>query len=290
MKKILGYALFAICVMIFMLYYQFPEDIAVQLFKSKARELAPQLKIDLESITPSFPPGIQLKGLTIDQTQMRIWESDELSIQPELMSIFRLKPSIAFYCKGYHGEMKGNFGVTQLETIWKQQPIPLTFNVKWRNIQLNRIDALKQIPYELEGILYGLFSYEGISGAWMDGSGTLKIIVENGNVTLQKPILQVIKTIQFKRFDADITFKNKVIQLLQSNIDGDIEGSLSGTITLHPIMNRSQINITGKIKPSQDYINKSNLPIKAFIKPDKLKNGIPVTLTGTIQRPVFNTM
>ena len=286
----MGYALFAICVTVFMLYYQFPEDIAVQLVKSKARELAPQLKIDLTSIAPSFPPGIQLNGLTVDNAQMRLWEADEMSVQPEFMSIFRLKPSIVFYCKGYSGEMKGDLGITQIQAIWQQKPMPLTFNMKWRNIQLNRIDALKKIPYELDGILYGLFSYEGIAGAWMDGSGTLKVIVENGNITLQKPILQAIKTIQFQRFDADFTFKNKVIQLLQSNIDGDIEGSLSGTITLHPILMRSQINITGKIKPSQDYINKSKLPIKAFIKPDKLKNGIPITLTGTIQRPVFNTM
>jgi len=273
-----------------MLYYHFPEDIAVQLVKLKAREMAPQLKIDLESIAPSFPPGIQLKSLTIDKGKMRLWEADAMSVQPEFMSIFRLKPSVLFYCKGYSGEMKGSFGLTQIQAILEQKPLPLQFNMKWRNIQLNKIDVLKQIPYELEGILYGLFTYEGISGAWMDGSGTLKLIVENGNVTLQKPILQAIKNIQFKRFDADFSFNNKIIQLLQSNIDGDIEGSLSGTITLHPVFMRSQISISGKIKPSQDYINKSKLPIKAFIKPDKLKNGIPVTLTGTIQRPVFNTM
>lgn len=286
----MGYALFTICVTVFMLYYQFPEEIAVQLFKSKAKDIAPQLKIDLESIAPSFPPGIQLKGLTVDNEQMRLINTDTMSVQPDFVSIFRLKPSITFYCKAYGGEMKGDLGITRLQAVWQQKPLPLSFNVKWRNINLNSIDALKQIPYELEGIFYGLFSYEGISGAWMDGSGTLKIIVENGNITLQKPILQAIKNIQFKRFDADFSFKNKVIQLLQSNIDGDIEGSLSGTITLHPIFMRSQISITGKIKPSQDYINKSKLPIKAFIKPDKLKNGIPVTLTGTIQRPVFNTM
>ena len=286
----MGYALFAICVTIFMLYYHFPKDIAVQLFKLKAREMAPQLSIGLESIAPSFPPGIQIEGLTIDKEQMRIWEADTLSVQPEFLSIFRLKPSVFFYCKGYSGEMKGNFGLSQIQAILEQKPLPVQFNIKWRNVQLNRIDALKQIPYELEGLFYGIFSYEGISGAWMDGSGTLKLIIENGNVTLQKPILQAIKSIQFKRFDADFSFNNKIIQLLQSNIDGDIEGSLSGTITLHPIFERSQISISGKIKPSQDYINKSKLPIKAFIKPDKLKNGIPITLTGTIQRPVFNTM
>ena len=290
MKKFLGYALFAICMMVFMLYYQFPEDIAVQLVKSKAREIVPQLTIDLKSIAPSFPPGIQVKGLTIDNSKMRLWESDAMSVQPDFMSIFRLNPSIIFYCNAYSGELKGDFGISQVQAIWQQKPMPLTFNMKWRNIQLNKIDVLKNIPYEIEGIFYGLVSYEGISGAWMDSSGTLKVIVENGNITLQKPILQAIKNIQFKRFDADFSFKNKVIQLLQSNIDGDIEGSLSGTITLHPVFMRSQINITGKIKPSQDYINKSKLPIKAFITPDKLKNGIPVTLTGSIERPVFNTM
>jgi len=286
----LGYALYAICVTIFMLYYQFPEDIAVQLVKSQTQKHAPQLNIDLESIAPSFPPGIQLRGLTIDNAQMRLWEANAMTVQPEFMSLFRMKPSVNFYSKSYSGEMKGDIGITQLKALWQQKPMPFLLNMKWRNIQLNQIEALKQIPYELEGIFYGLFSYEGIYGAWMDGSGTLKVIVENGNITLQKPILQAIKTIQFQRFDADFSFKNKVIQLLQSNIDGDIEGSLSGTIKLHPIIKRSQINITGKIKPSQDYINKSKLPIKAFIKPDKLKNGIPVTLTGSIQRPVFNTM
>lgn len=286
----MGYALFAICVMVFMLYYQFPEDIAVQLVKSKAREIIPQLTIDLKSIAPSFPPGIHVKGLTIDNSKMRLLESDTISVQPDFMSIFRLNPAIVFYCNAYSGEMKGDFGITKLQAIWQQKPLPLTFNMKWRNIQLNSINALKKIPYEIEGIFYGLGSYEGISGAWMDGSGTLKVIVENGNITLQKPILQAIKNIQFKRFDADFSFKNKIIQLFQSNIDGDVEGSLSGTITLHPVFMKSQINITGKIKPSQDYINKSKLPIKAFITPDKLKNGIPVTLTGTIERPVFNTM
>jgi len=290
MKKILGYLLFIICVTIFMLYYQFPEDIAVQLVKSKAREIAPQLTIDLESIKPSFPPGIQVKGLTIDTPTMRLWDAALMTAQPEFMSIFHLKPSLFFYCKGYGGEIKGDFGITKLQSLWKQQPLPLSCDVKWRNIQINKIDALKNIPYALEGILFGIFSYKGVTGAWIDGSGTLKLIIENGNITLQKPILQAIKNIQFKRFDADLSFENKVIQLLQSNIDGDIEGSLSGTITLHPIFQRSQINITGKIKPSQDYINKSKLPIKAFIQPDKLKNGIPVTLTGTILRPVFNTM
>jgi len=275
---------------LFMLYYQFPEDIAVQLFKSKAREYVPQLKIDLSTIAPSFPPGVNIKGLTIDNPQMRLLEADVLNVQPVIMSLFMMKPQLMFYCKGYSGEMKGDIGIQKLQAIWNKKPLPLSMNMKWRNIQLNKIDALKTIPYELEGIFYGLFEYEGVSDAWFDGSGTLKIIVENGNIKLQKPILQLIKTLQFKRFDADFSFKNKVIQLLQSNIDGDIEGSLSGTITLHPIFSRSQINISGKIKPSQDYINKSKLPIQSFISNDKLKNGIPITVTGTIQRPDFNNM
>jgi len=275
---------------LFMLYYQFPEDIAVQLVKSKAREYVPQLTIDLASIKPILPPGIKIKGLTIDNEQARLWQSDTLSVQPVFKSLFLMKPSLFFYCMAFSGEMKGEIGISQLQAIWKKNPLPLYLDIKWRNIQFNKIDTLKKIPYELEGFFDGHLLYEGVSGAWLDGAGNLKVIIQNGNIKLQKPILQVIKTIQFNRFEADFAFKNKVIQLLQSNIDGDVEGSLSGTITLHPIFSRSQINITGKINPSQDYINKSKLPIKAFISPDKLKNGIPITLTGSIQRPVFNTM
>jgi len=273
-----------------MLYDQFPEDIAVQLFKSKAREVAPQLQIDLDSIVPSFPPGIQATGLTIDNPKMRVMNADLFTVEPEWMSVVKLKPSLFFYCKGYDGELKGNLALSKIQALWKKEPWPLILDAKWRNIQLNKIEALKEMSGAVEGILYGLLSYEGVSDAWIDGSGTLKIIIENGNVTLAKPILQAIKSIQFKRFDADFSFQSKEIQLLQSNIDGDIEGSLSGTIMLHPVFMRSQINITGKIKPSENYIKKSKLPIKAFIQPDKLKNGIPVTLTGTIQQPVFNTM
>ncbi|MBF0450269.1 MAG: type II secretion system protein GspN [Candidatus Magnetomorum sp.] len=290
MKTFLGYTLFAICVTVFMLYYQFPEEMAAQLFKSKMRQLAPELTIDLEKILPAFPPGIRMEGLTVDHSEMRLWASKILTFQPDYLSIFRLSPSVLFYCTGYDGEMKGDAGVTNIKNLWEKKSLPLTFNAKWRNIQLNKIDALSSLPYLIEGVLYGVFSYDGIANSWIDGTGTLKIIIENGNITLEKPILQAIKNIQFQRFDAEFSFKNKVIQLLQSNINGDIEGSLSGTISLHPVFPRSTINITGKIKPSENYIKQSKLPIKAFIQPDKLKNGIPVTITGSINRPIFNTM
>jgi len=290
MKTFLGYTLFAICVTVFMLYYQFPEEMAAQLFKSKMRQIAPELTIDLDAIVPSFPPGIRMNGLTVDHTSQRLWASDTLTFQPDYLSVFKLSPSFQFYCQAYGGEIKGDLGVSQIKPLLEKKSIPLTANAKWRNIQLNKIDPLKKIPYIIEGILYGIFSYEGKTDALIDGTGSLKIIVENGNITLEKPILQAIKTIQFQRFDAEFSFKNKVIQLLQSNINGDIEGSLSGTISLHPVFFRSRINITGKIKPSENYIKQSKLPIKAFIQPDKLKNGIPVTITGSIDRPIFNTM
>jgi len=273
-----------------MLYYQFPEEIAAQLFQSKMNQLAPQLTVGLDTIVPSFPPGIRMNGLTVDHSSMRLWASDSLTFQPNYSSILRLSASFHFYCTGYGGEMKGDVGITQIKPLLEKKSLPLTANAKWRNIKLNEIEPLKKFPYAVEGILFGLFTYEGSSGAWMDGEGTLKIIIENGNVTLEKPILQTLKSIQFQRFDAEFSFKNKVIQLLQSNIMGDIEGSLSGNISLHPIFSRSRLNITGKIKPSENYIKQSKLPIQAFIQPDKLKHGIPVTITGSIHRPIFNTM
>ncbi|KPA17159.1 hypothetical protein MHK_002581 [Candidatus Magnetomorum sp. HK-1] len=290
MKKFLGYTLFTICVTLVMLYYQFPEEIAVQLLKSKASQLAPGLIIDLDTIKPAFPPGVRVEGLTIDDTSMRLLASNVLTVQPDYLSVFKLKPSMQFYCAAYAGEMKGDAGISHMQALWQKKPVPVTFNAKWRNIQLKKIDALNNLPYKIEGILFGIFSYNGTAGAWIDGTGNLKVIIENGNVTLAKPILQAIKNIGFQRFDAEFSFKNKVVQLLQSNINGDIEGSLSGTVTLHPIFSRSRINITGKIKPSENYIKQSKLPIKAFIQPDKLKNGIPVAITGSIRQPIFKTM
>jgi len=290
MKKFLGYTLFTICVTVVMLYYQFPEEIAVQLLKSKARQIAPGLNINLDTIKPAFPPGVRVEGLTIDDSSMRLWDSNVMTVQPNYMTIFQLKPSIHFYCSAYSGELKGDAGISQMQVLWQKKPVPVSFNAKWRNIQLKKIDSLKSLPYKIEGVLFGIISYNGIAGSWIDGEGKLKIIIENGDLTLAKPILQAIKNIQFQRFDAEISLKNKVIQLLQSNINGDIEGSLAGTVTLHPIFSRSRINITGKIKPSENYIKKSKLPIKAFIQPDKLKNGIPVAITGSIRQPIFKTM
>jgi type II secretion system protein N len=109
-------------------------------------------------------------------------------------------------------------------------------------------------------------------------------------VELQVPLINLIE-LAFINIEADIGFKNRQFQINQCLFKGQqMDGKLSGTITLKNPPGESLLNLTGMIKPHHFFLAdlRKSLPANFIPKKRPGSSGFPVRIMGTIEKPGFS--
>ena len=277
MKKWLAYILYIVVVVIFFLYYLFPGEAFTSYINHHINGLLPGYKISTDQAMPSFPPGLKLKSPAIYNQNKPIIGADQLKIRPAYLSL--LSDNKTFFIDGfaYDGRLEGTADI-----VFNSKP-QIDLNLEFKDIQINQIQSLKQfVSYEITGAARGNIFFNNTDAN--AGKGNAEIIVSDSSLTFE-PSLFSIDQLSFKTIEAEIEMINRRIILKQFEINGrQLSGDAKGSINLaHPI-NKSRINITGKIKPHPTLIKELG---SLFGK--KIKNGvIPFRISGTLERPDFS--
>lgn len=213
---------------------------------------------------------------------MDFFSAEIMTIRPEILSFLSGEPRYKFYCQSYRGKIKGIFQIKE-----KKQVRPFNTSFKLNDIHIDDWKWLKNLSSRnSRGILNGTIKLEGQSNLLVHGSGEANLKILNGSLALKQPFLD-LESINFDELQVKLMLKGRKLELSHFKMKGqEIQGTLSGVITLDRNFQKSRLNLDGNVELliASFMSNNGKSDEKAFLqKPLKF----PIIINGTIEQPAF---
>jgi len=278
-RKWLPYFLFIIGVTAFFIYYLFPSDKIKTYIMVHFNKAYPGINIALDHVKPTFPPGLRLYNVNFYHTHDPLFRMEQIKISPGLLSLFGSKINFSFKGSAYTGILEGKGEFT------KNTP-EVMIDGTLSGIRIKEISAIKDfIGRNISGVLDGNFTYRNKK----ESGNNLKaqLIISNGQLELVTPLLQ-LESLAFKKITAELAMKNMNLNIKKCIINGDqMDGSISGSVTLKNPPGQSYLKLSGTIKPHPLFLEKLGNDLQANLLPKKIfgKNGVHIRIYGTLDTP-----
>ena len=278
-RKWLPYFLFIIGVTAFFIYYLFPSDKIKTYITVHFNKTYPGINIALDHVKPAFPPGLRLYNVNFYHTHDPLFRMEQIKISPGLLSLFGSKINFSFKGSAYTGMLEGKGDFT------KNTP-EVMIDGTLSGIRIKEISAIKDfIGRNISGVLDGKFTYRNKK----ESGNNLKaeLIISNGQLELVTPLLQ-LESLAFKKITAELAMKNMNLNIKKCIINGEqMDGSISGSVTLKNPPGQSYLKLSGTIKPHPLFLEKLGNDLQANLLPKKIfgKNGVHIRIYGTLDTP-----
>lgn len=280
-RKWLPYFIVILCAAAFFVYYLFPSDTVKKYITNHLNRAYPEIDIKIGYIKPVFPPGLRLYNVNFYHMNNASLEAEQIKIVPGMLSLFGSKTIFFFKGRTYQGILKGRGEFT------KNGPARLvTMDGKLSGIRIKEISAIKQMTgHNMSGRLDGNFIYRSDKGS--EGTLEASLVVSDGELDLSAPFL-TLERIPFRKITAELTMKNRKIELNRCIIKGDqMDGSISGSVTLKQPPGKSYLKLLGTINAHPLFLEKLGKDIPTDLLPKKIfgKNGVHLRIYGTLDKP-----
>ncbi len=282
-KKIILYGCYTFLAAIFFLYYLFPSETARHLIVKQLDQLHPAVKVRIEEVRPTFPPGLKLAPLTIEFEQLPVVNSNHLIVKPDLLSLFGSERSFDFNGPMGTGQY---YGRAELDVDGKRPQNTLLLNLK--AVPLEALDMLRQWPFfKAAGDLNAYVDYDSRKGA----GGTAKINVDINPVRISfESILAGLEQLEFSQLQAEMAVTPRMLQISRCEATGaQIEGKVSGSIVFRQPLQNSRIALSCTLKPQPAFAaeHKNDMLGGLFSSSAAQKRGIILVISGTLDNPRY---
>ena len=112
-RKWLILGLYILAAAVIFTYVLFPSEVVKGYIAYKVNAADPNLAIEIESVKPSFPPGVKLQTVRLDRTGIRLADAQHLIIQPVNASLLGSEKTYRFKGKIYGGHVEGTIRLNQ---------------------------------------------------------------------------------------------------------------------------------------------------------------------------------
>ena len=282
-KNYLFYIAFFLVAMGFFLYLLFPSEAIKGAVSAYLLKSLPDYQVQIERLQPVFPLGIGFESVSVSQDD-RMWARiDSLNATPRITTLLSPQKTIDFRGRAYQGALKGYLDV---KTPEKNHQTDLF--LKLADIQLADIQPLQErLGRNLSGLLNGDVDLMDISGPGRSIKGMLeltdvRLALSNPIIKIQEVVLNLVK--------AEFNVNKQVFSLKRLEATGgQVEGSLTGTIMIRKPMGASRINLRGSFFPQEVLLASfQDLLPGNFFKQQTGEKGIPIRISGTMEKPRFS--
>lgn len=282
-RKWLPYFIVILCTAAFFIYYLFPSDTVKNYITIHLNNAYPEIDITIDHIKPAFPPGVRLYNVNFYHMNNVLLDAEQIKIVPGMLSLFGSKTIFFFKVRTYAGILEGRGEFT------KNGPARLVMmDGKLSGIRTKEISAIKHLTgHNMSGRLDGNFTYR--SDKESEGNLEARLMVSDGELDLSAPVL-TLERIPFRKITTDLTMKNRKIELNRCIIKGDqVDGSISGSITLKQPPGKSYLKLLGTIKPHPLFLEKLGKNIPTNLLPKKISGNsdVHIRIYGTMDKPRF---
>ncbi len=280
-KKRLLYSVYIIIVTVFFLYYLFPSEDVKDYALFYANKAAPDVKVDIENIELTFPPGLLFNHVTIYYHGKSYFKAEKLQAIPGILSLLKSDLTVYFKSSLYDGVVKGKVTMP----LKKSNRIFVTADID--DIQLSTMLALKEfIPHNLSGVLKGAVTYLREENSNQASAESDLQLIDCG-IDFMTP-LYGIENIRFNEIDAGFVLKGNRLKIEQITGSGnDLDADISGFVMIMNKMDKSILSMDGEISPHPSLLGKM-AQVKNFIKSRSGKKGVGFRIRGTLAHPTFS--
>ncbi|MBI9092440.1 MAG: type II secretion system protein GspN [Desulfobacterium sp.] len=283
-KSVSLYLTYAILAFLVFVYLLFPGKQAGRLLADRLNQINRELKVELNPVTPVLPLGLKTLNPAITLFNTTTVTLDSLQFTPNLFSLFKSESSGKFSAALLNGIVTGHVsaprsaapsGITLTSTFSELEIAPMAFST-------GETDLRSRFT------LGGTFDY-GTNQTPGNVKGTLRL--SNLITEVNNPLLEQlgISEFHFTTVDIDYTIKNNQMEIQGLKALGEEATiTLTGTGVLNSPVEKSILNLKGEIRPDTAYLTSfAGLSSVAMLFDDSKKGGIPFTISGTVEKPIF---
>ena len=284
--KYTGYIVYAILVTAVLLYYRFPSEALQSHLVRMAGRMDPGIIFSARSLDPSFPPGLRLQEPVFSlkkRPETPFFKAQHLSVRPGIGSLILGDTTWFFDAQAYGGIINGHIQSGEDGKIDG-------FFLSLKNVRLHEYAFLPHFGVgDFAGNLKGNITYKGSPDRIVRGEGAGDILISEGKIDLLNPFLG-LETIPFGKLNVRFTLKKGTINLTSVSLDGKgFQGSLSGTIRLNRITDRSRLNLRGTIEPIASFLEtlKGGPALLSLFGGGRKDSKRSFVIQGTFRSPKF---
>ena len=284
--KFFAYFSFTIACTVFALYIHFPGRVAAKYIENNITNINPAVKIKIENLKPSFPPGIKAKSILINYRGRSVGTLTKFRSYFDLLTIFYGKiVESSFKTRGFDGIISGSVRVS------KKKPFNINIKTGFQNLKFQNIifdNSIKNCS--ISGKFNGNITANIKKGHIIKSKGKLNF----SDLIFQFPdSLFFIKKYSFSTGKINFFVENvenkDIIKIEQCVINGlQANIHLFGKILVNSDFQQSSLNIKVKIILYPDFfINAANSISVDLLKTGSDKAIVNLYMGGTIRNPVI---
>jgi type II secretion system protein N len=285
MKKAwIGYSLFAMLAAACALYILFPSGEIVGYVNKVVKGMQPNLSFTAAGLKPWPPLRFRLKDtrVTGEQTTVPFFSASTLVIGPRVRSLLHGKLVYGLEGSAYKGSFAGSLRLLPDST--RLQEAHLVFH----DVDLEQYVFLsKLIGRKLGGILAGSVALQS-DDRLLSGTGQATISVTAGRVELLQSFFG-LQSIPFKDLTIEAQLAGGRISVTFVLKGPELQGKMTGTVTLLPDLMRSRLNFRGEVEPLSQLLQNYPQAVETLkLLKNKTKNGkFSFAVLGTVRNPTF---
>jgi len=266
-KNWIAYTIYGMLITAVILYLRFPSDSAGRYIKSIVESSNPDVMLSFDSVKACFPPGIRLHSLSVglkDKPGSTL-KADVAKIRPALLNLLSGKLALLLNANAYEGHIKADIDFANRFSCKG----PVRVNAELDKINIGKCAYIKAASSrKIDGRLGGTMSYNGKWNGLINGTGSARLVLLDGNIQLLGDIFG-LNEVNFDKMEADMTLKNRTLKITVLDVTGkQLSGSFKGNVFL-----------------DRD-IMQSRLAIKGDLKIPALDRKVSTTLKGTVSKPI----
>ncbi len=283
MKKWLAYSAYVVSIALLFLYVLFPSDAIISYAKYQFDAAVSGFDLGIRQVKPAFPPGLTFYAPRIERSGQTLVTAQSLSVTPAYLTLMSPDKTLHVDGRAYGGRLSGAVTIRGAKN-----PLVVDTDLDFTDILLQDIPEIKQlIPYELSGRAEGKLVFGNSKDP--RGEGTAELLITDSRVKLSAPMMG-IEEIEFKTVSSKVEMANQRILIKELKVEGpDVTGNATGSILLKDPVDKSIINIAGRINPQARLIKglSAMFPVELISK-NMRGGGVPFRISGTIDRPNFS--
>ncbi len=278
-RHTIGYALFSLAAFIVFLYLLFPrEEIKARIIYEIERDTATEIKTSGDQWV--FPLGLTFKGIEFTKKEDKSYllaHIDRLALEIPVKSIISFSPVSTLTADIYGGSARG------LLTLRGNNRI---IQANWTNVDLSRIERLKEIPAELVGRISGDLVLRLMNNI---PEGQVRLLIKDGKLSKVKVMGFTFPDLPIEELQGLIDIKGDTLSLKDVHFkNNDLKGTIKGDIQLRSETGSGGLNISIRFTVGEK-MKKEYQGLLSFIERSKDREGYyTLQIKGDLRKPTVS--
>jgi len=263
-----GFVLYAIACLIFFVFIRFPYDILKDKAE-KAMSTALMGTVALGHVHSSLPMGISIEGASFNTIPI----ADRFDLSPGILSLFIGRATAEFEADLISGSIDGRIS-TPLNDLGEHLNLTCVVN----EMDFGSYTDIFPEDAQPKGIISGNIKLDCESAAFEKAGGRVSFVWKGGQMPIFIRTLP-INVITFETFEVNARMDKGVFTIDKAELNGDVSGSIKGSIHVRRNINHSRLNLSGEVMLPQGVV------ALLGIKRSSQDQGLRFTMRGTVGRP-----